>query len=218
MLEPLSFQTQILDWYDDHGRKSLPWQQQNPYIVWISEIMLQQTQVDTVIPYFNRFMTLFPDIETLAKADLQVILKAWEGLGYYSRARNLHKAAQLILTSFRGQLPSDYEQLQSLPGIGPYCGAAIASIAFEKPIPVVDGNVLRVFSRFWGLSDDIRSGKARQSIFNKFNRSIDMSTHRISCSINRSWIWNSHNISIFSNTLKLPHNRPFKSSVGFGRA
>ena len=122
--------------------------------------MLQQTQVDTVIPYFNRFVARFPTVEDLAKADLQDVLKLWEGLGYYSRARNLHKAAQF-------DLPADYDELQKLPGIGPYCAAAIASIAFGQPVPVVDGNVLRVFARFWGIFDDIRKTKVRNVLFEK---------------------------------------------------
>ncbi len=146
----------------------MPWRQTPaPYFTWVSETMLQQTQVDTVIPYFNRFIESFPTVESLAKADRQSVLKQWEGLGYYSRARNLHETAQRIVSEFNGQLPTSYEQLQTLKGIGPYIAAAIASIAFDEPIPVVDGNVLRVFTRFWGLYDDIRAPKTRTLIFDQ---------------------------------------------------
>jgi len=151
----------------------MPWRS-NPqfYYVWVSEMMLQQTQVDTVIPYFDRFTAQFPTVYDLAKADIDVVLKCWEGLGYYSRARNLHKAAQLIVAEFNGQLPSDYDTLQTLPGLGPYCAAAIASIAFEKPVPVVDGNVLRVFTRFWGLYDNIKDTKTRNKLFSLLSEPI----------------------------------------------
>ncbi len=129
--------------------------------------MLQQTQVDTVIPYFNRFLERFPTSKVLAEAPLQDVLKAWEGLGYYSRARNLHKAAQKIHVSFAGDLPKSFESLQDLPGIGPYTAAAIASIAFGEPVPVVDGNVLRVFCRFWGIDQDTRDPKVRDQLFDR---------------------------------------------------
>lgn len=155
----------LLKWYSEHKRE-MPWRADStPYKVWVSEIMLQQTQVDTVIPYFNRFITLFPTIEDLADAALQEVLKAWEGLGYYSRARNLHKAARELIEKWGGQLPSSYDDLQTLPGLGRYTAAALASIAFHKPVPVVDGNVLRVFARFWGIAEDIRNPKIRDRIF-----------------------------------------------------
>ena len=135
----------------------MPWRTDpSPYNVWISEIMLQQTQVVTVIPYFDRFVSAFPTLESLAAADLHDVLKLWEGLGYYSRARNLHKAAQYIISECAGGIPTTAESLQALPGIGPYTAAAIASIAFGEPVPVVDGNVLRVFSRFWGIGSPMR--------------------------------------------------------------
>lgn len=129
-------------------------------------MMLQQTQVDTVIPYFKRFMRRFPSIKKLAEADQQDVLKIWEGLGYYSRARNLHKAAIKVHEN-NGRLPDNYEELQSLPGIGPYCAAAIASIAFQEPVPVVDGNVLRVFARYWGIETDISKQATRKDISNR---------------------------------------------------
>lgn len=145
-----------------------------PYAVWVSEIMLQQTQVDTVIPYFKRFMRQFPTVEALAQADLQTVLKAWEGLGYYSRARNLHRAAEQVVREYQGNLPRDYNELQKLSGLGPYTAAAVASIAFGVPVPVVDGNVLRVFARVWGIEDDIRSPKVRDTLFNRLMPIIQM--------------------------------------------
>jgi len=148
----------------------MPWRQNpSPYHTWISEMMLQQTQVATVIDYFNRFIALFPDVTCLAKADQQSVLKAWEGLGYYSRARNLHRAAQILVSDYDGQLPSDYHELQVLPGIGPYIAAAISSIAFQQPVPVVDGNVLRVFTRFWFIETDIRKPVVRDQIFERLS-------------------------------------------------
>lgn len=129
--------------------------------------MLQQTQVDTVIGYFERFMVQFPTLELLAQADQEKVLKAWEGLGYYSRARNLHKAAKMVMDAHEGVIPCTYEALQTLPGLGPYCAAAVTSIAFGNAVPVVDGNVIRVFSRFWGIEDDVRLPKVRNEIFDR---------------------------------------------------
>lgn len=155
----------LLQWFAAHQR-AMPWRDNpQPYWVWVSEAMLQQTQVDTVIPYFKRFITKFPTVQALAQADQQEVLKLWEGLGYYSRARNLHKAAKLVCEKFNGALPQTYDALQEIPGIGPYIAAAIVSIAFGKPVPVVDGNVLRVFARFWGIEDDIRDTKTRVALF-----------------------------------------------------
>lgn len=157
----------LIDWYLNNKRE-MPWRtDEKPYYTWISEMMLQQTQVDTVIPYFNRFIARFPTVYDLAEATSDDVLKYWEGLGYYSRARNLHKAAKLIVDTYQGELPVEYEELQKLPGIGPYCAAAITSIAFHQPVPVVDGNVLRVFTRFWGIEDDIRQPRVRDDLFNR---------------------------------------------------
>ncbi len=157
----------LLAWFEDNQRE-MPWRSNSlPYYVWVSEMMLQQTQVSTVIPYFNRFIHRFPTLEILAQSDQQDVLKQWEGLGYYSRARNLHKAAQYITNKLSNKVPSTYEKLQELPGVGPYIAAAVASIAFEVPVPVVDGNVLRVFSRFWGVFDDIRHSKVRTKLFDR---------------------------------------------------
>lgn len=141
---------ELLAWYDA-GHRDLPWRRTKvPYRIWLSEIMLQQTRVEAVIPYYERFLQTCPDIEALAKAPEQVYLKLWEGLGYYSRVRNLHKAACLLCEQYGGQMPSDYKELLSLPGIGDYTASAIASIAFGLAEPAVDGNVLRVCARIQG--------------------------------------------------------------------
>ena len=163
---------QLLDWYL-HQKRDLPWRKnQDPYPVWISEMMLQQTQVSSVIDYFNRFLNRFPTVETLAKAPIDDVLKCWEGLGYYSRARNLKKAAEVIAFELNGVFPNTFESLKKLPGIGPYSAAAIASIAFNEKIPVVDGNVLRVFSRFWDCDLDIGLTKTKDYFFNLLQKSI----------------------------------------------
>ena len=139
----------LIRWYKKHQR-DLPWRRtRNPYAVWVSEIMLQQTQVATVIPYYRRFMKAFPTIKRLAAAREQAVLKAWEGLGYYSRARNLYKAAKRIISDHGGRLPESAEELRQLPGIGRYTAGAIASIAFDLDEPVLDGNVIRVFCRLF---------------------------------------------------------------------
>ena len=146
-MSPLLFQQQVLAWFDVHGRKDLPWQQAiTPYSGWLSEIMLQQTQVATVIPYFNAFIERFPSIEQLAKAPLDHVLHQWSGLGYYARARNLHKAAQLIVG--QGYFPETLDELVALPGIGISTAGAILSIVFKKSEPILDGNVKRVLARF----------------------------------------------------------------------
>lgn len=146
------FAPRVLDWFDDHGRKDLPWQQHtSPYRVWISEIMLQQTQVATVIPYFNRFMSRFPDIESLANAAIDEVLHLWTGLGYYARARNLHKTAGVIVDSYRGEFPDSVSGLMELPGIGRSTAGAIASIAMGIRAPILDGNVKRVLARHFGV-------------------------------------------------------------------
>lgn len=146
----------LLPWFVKNARV-LPWRAEprSPYRVWISEIMLQQTRVDTVIPYFQRFLARFPEPATLAAAPLRDVLKLWEGLGYYSRARQLHKAAQILVRDHGGRLPADPAQLAALPGLGPYTTAAIASLAFGLPLAVLDGNVMRVFSRLLALPDDV---------------------------------------------------------------
>jgi A/G-specific adenine glycosylase len=141
-------------WFEENQRP-LPWRASyDPYHVWISEVMLQQTQVETVVPYFERWMATLPGIRTLAAAGEQEVLSLWAGLGYYSRARNLMAAAVALVRDHDGEIPSDYDALRSLPGIGQYTAGAILSIAFNKPYPVVDGNVRRVLSRIHGWEDD----------------------------------------------------------------
>ncbi len=148
---PSEFQQRILAWFDQHGRKDLPWQQDiTPYRVWLSETMLQQTQVTTVIPYFNRFVEKFPDLESLAQAEVDEVLLLWSGLGYYARARNLHKTAQLIVE--QGRFPDALADLTELPGIGLSTAGAILSIAFNNSHPILDGNVKRVLTRFYAVS------------------------------------------------------------------
>lgn len=145
----------LLLWYEENAR-ILPWRENpKPYRVWISEIMLQQTRVEAVKPYFERFMEALPDIESLAEVEEDRLLKLWEGLGYYNRARNLKKAAQLIVKEYGGRLPASFEELKKLPGIGSYTAGAVASIAFHIPVPAVDGNVLRVISRVLASREDI---------------------------------------------------------------
>lgn len=143
------FRQQVLSWYAVHGRKHLPWQQQiTPYTVWLSEIMLQQTQVQTVIPYFKKFLTLYPTIHDLAAASLDEVLAAWAGLGYYARARNLHKTAAIISEEKQGHFPDTVETLSLLPGIGLSTAGAIVALAFQKRASILDGNVKRVLSRY----------------------------------------------------------------------
>jgi A/G-specific adenine glycosylase len=162
---PNALSNQLLSWYADHGR-SLPWRERpEPYAVWISEIMAQQTRLETVLPYYRRWMTLFPDIATLAAASQQDVLNAWEGLGYYSRARNLHKAAGIVVREHGGQLPADPTRLQSLPGIGRYTAGAVASIAFGRDEPVVDGNVKRVYARLFLVEEPINTPQGEQAIW-----------------------------------------------------
>lgn len=153
----------MLDWYAGHYR-SLPWRlDATAYHVWVSEIMLQQTRIETVIPYYHRFIDVLPDVSALANADTELLLKLWEGLGYYSRVRNLQKAAQVLVNDYAGEIPADYDRLLALPGIGEYTAGAIASIAFSIPVPAVDGNVMRVLARLIADDTDVLStaGKKR---------------------------------------------------------
>ena len=158
----LSFRQKLLTWYDANKR-DLPWRRsKNPYHIWVSEIMLQQTRVDTVIPYYERFLDWFPTVESLANAPEERLLKAWEGLGYYSRVRNMQTAAQQIMSKFEGKFPSTYEGISSLKGIGPYTAGAISSIAFNLPQPAVDGNVMRVLARLFEVNHDIGNPSNRK--------------------------------------------------------
>ncbi|MBS4762430.1 A/G-specific adenine glycosylase [Carnobacteriaceae bacterium zg-ZUI252] len=156
------FRATLLEWYDANKR-DLPWRQtKDPYAIWVSEIMLQQTQVVTVIPYFKNFMHQFPTISALASAPEQQLLKAWEGLGYYSRVRNMQTASQQIMNHYNGVMPNTYDELLKLKGIGNYTAGAIASIAFGKPVGAVDGNVMRVMARLFEINLDIGEPKNRK--------------------------------------------------------
>jgi len=153
MSTSFNFADALLSWYDQFGRKDLPWQQSpTPYHVWLSEIMLQQTQVTTVIDYYLRFTKRFPDIHALAKAQQDDVLAYWSGLGYYARARNLHKTAQIVVTDFDGGMPKTLEQLTALPGIGRSTAGAILTLAYHQQFPILDGNVKRVLARFDAIS------------------------------------------------------------------
>lgn len=149
MKQHANFATSVLAWFDQHGRKGLPWQQNiTPYRVWLSEIMLQQTQVETVIPYYQKFTSRFNEIEALAAAEIDEVLHLWTGLGYYARARNLHSCAKTLCDQYNGKFPKTLEELKALPGIGPSTAAAIASIAFGQAHAILDGNVKRVLARY----------------------------------------------------------------------
>jgi A/G-specific adenine glycosylase len=152
-----SFAQQLLNWYSQRARR-LPWREQpDPYAVWVSEIMLQQTRIETVLPYFQRWMERFPNIEALANSSLQEVLASWEGLGYYSRAHNLHRAARMVVDNYEGKLPEDPATLRRLPGIGRYTAGAIASIAFGRDEPALDGNIRRVLARVFDVRQPARS-------------------------------------------------------------
>lgn len=161
-----TFNSLLLNWFDKYGRKDLPWQRpRSAYRVWISEIMLQQTQVKTVIPYFLAFMARFPDIKTLACASEDDVLSHWSGLGYYSRARNLHKSAIIIHNELNGEFPNNLESLLKLPGIGESTAAAIASLAFNKATAILDGNVKRVLSRYFQVSGSPDLAAVKQQLW-----------------------------------------------------
>lgn len=160
-----SLQTRLLAWYHKNKR-TLPWRgHPNPYAVWISEIMLQQTRVETVIPYFEKWMQRFPTVQALADASEQEALNAWEGLGYYSRARSLHKAAQVVVRDFGGKLPQSMDELMKLPGIGRYTAGAIASIAFGADEPALDGNLKRVYARLFDVTEPVDSPKGEKLLW-----------------------------------------------------
>src|SRR5512147_1059114 len=149
--------SKLLAWYRAHGR-TLPWRgHSDPYAVWVSEIMLQQTRVETVIPYFEKWLRLFPTVQALANASEHEVLNAWEGLGYYSRARNFHKAAKLVVEKYNGELPRDLDELRKLPGIGRYTVGALASILFGLDEPALDGNLKRVYARLFDVGEPVDS-------------------------------------------------------------
>lgn len=163
----------LLDWFE-RTAADLPWRRsRNPYHIWLSEIMLQQTQVATVIPYYDRFLQRFPTIEALATAAQDDLMKQWEGLGYYSRARNLQAAAQQVMRDFAGNLPQTATELQTLKGIGRYTAGAIASIAFGEAAPVLDGNVIRVFSRLFDISEDVTLAATQKRLWQRAESIIE---------------------------------------------
>jgi A/G-specific adenine glycosylase len=165
ILKDNQFSDLILKWYATQAR-SLPWRGiADPYAIWVSEIMLQQTRVETVIPYFKRWMERFPSIQELAAASLQEVLLAWEGLGYYGRARHMHKAAGIIIGVYNGRLPEEAAILRKLPGVGRYTAGAIASIAFGKDEPILDGNIRRVIARYFNVSENARSTLGEQELW-----------------------------------------------------
>ena len=159
--------SKLLAWYRDHGR-TLPWRRPlhgDPYAVWVSEIMLQQTRVETVIPYFEKWMKLFPTVQALAGASERTVLNAWEGLGYYSRARNFHKAAKIVVEKYNGELPRDLDELGKLPGIGRYTVGALASIVFGMDEPALDGNLKRVYARLFAVSEPVDSPEGEKILW-----------------------------------------------------
>lgn len=157
-------QTHLLEWYRQN-RRDLPWRREkDPYKIWVSEVMLQQTRVETVIPYFQRFMKRFPTLSDLAAASEEEVLKEWEGLGYYSRIRNLHAAVKEVQAKYDGHVPAQKEDISQLKGVGPYTAGAVLSIAYGQPEPAVDGNVMRVFSRWYMIEDDIAQMKTRKAM------------------------------------------------------
>ena len=161
---PVRISSLLLAWYDQHARV-LPWRGiHDPYRTWMSETMLQQTRVETVLGYYERFLQRFPTIADLASAPEADVLKMWEGLGYYSRARNLHKGARQVMADYDGVIPADVEALRKMSGIGPYTAGAIASIAFDKAVPAVDGNVIRVVSRLQGIRENVGIPSVRRSL------------------------------------------------------
>lgn len=158
-------QKQLIQWYQQNKR-DFPWRKdQDPYHIWISEIMLQQTTTETVIPYYERFLENFSTIEALASASLEEVYKMWEGLGYYRRAKHLHESAQIIVEKYQGKFPYEYNDILSLKGIGEYTAGDISSIAYGKQVPAVDGNVLRIISRYYLLKENIAETKVQKKIY-----------------------------------------------------
>jgi A/G-specific adenine glycosylase len=169
-------QDKILKWFRENKRP-LPWRSgKNWYAIWISEVMLQQTQVDTVIPYYHRFIEKFPTVERLAGASQQDVLKIWEGLGYYSRARNLHQAANIIVSKYDSKLPAERDELLKIPGFGPYTANAVLSLTFNQPHGVMDGNVKRVLSRLYAIREDIRDVKTLNRIQDLMNKLLPLNS------------------------------------------
>ncbi len=164
-MENDQFSDLLIRWYQVNKR-DLPWRfTKNPYLIWLSEIILQQTRVQQGLQYYNKFVEAYPTVDALAKADIQQVLRLWQGLGYYSRARNLHSCAQLIVQNYGSKFPTTYEELLKLKGVGQYTAAAIASFAFKAVVPVVDGNVYRVLARIFGIKNDINASTSKKVFF-----------------------------------------------------
>lgn len=162
----------LFQWFKEH-RRDLPWRNTtNPYAIWLSEVILQQTRVDQGLAYYNKFLQLFPDVEALARAKEDEVLKAWQGLGYYSRARNLHAAAKMVIDNYGGQFPQSAAELRKLKGVGEYTAAAIASFCFREVVPVMDGNVMRVASRLLGIQAPVDRPEGRKEIMQALNNWI----------------------------------------------
>lgn len=172
MIQTSAFAEKIIRWYTEHKRP-LPWRETtDPYKIWLSEIILQQTRVAQGLPYYERFVSTYPTVLKLAAAPQQSVLRLWQGLGYYSRARNLHRCAQQIVETYNGVFPNNFNDLQKLPGVGPYTAAAIASIAFKESVAVVDGNVYRVLARVFGIETDTASTEGKKYFFEKANQLV----------------------------------------------
>lgn len=175
-----SFQRILNCWQQQHGRHDLPWQTDpTPYRVWVSEIMLQQTQVQTVIPYFERWMTQFPSLEALACAALDDVMACWQGLGYYSRARNLHRGAQYVVENLNGAIPDSTDALLKIPGIGPYTAGAIVCFAYDQPAALVDGNIKRLFCRLFGVEGQPADRPTTQAIWHLAEQLTPESKNRV---------------------------------------
>jgi A/G-specific adenine glycosylase len=175
-MEPRYFSKKVVEWYQ-LNRRALPWRDTtDPFRIWLSEIILQQTRVNQGLPYYEKFIESFPSVKELASAREQKVLRLWQGLGYYTRARNLHKCAKEIVKVHKGSFPDSYSELLKLPGIGEYTAAAIASISFNEPVAVVDGNVYRVLSRVFGISTEINSPAGKKEFTALANRLIDKKT------------------------------------------
>ncbi len=193
----------LIAWYKANKR-NLPWREvADPYKIWVSEVILQQTRVDQGIDYYHRFIEHFPDVQVLAAADQDAVLKVWQGLGYYSRARNMHVAAQQIVKRHNGKFPETYEELIALKGIGPYTAAAVASICFDKPHPVIDGNVMRVVSRWFAITEAVNTSAGKHLISDSLNEVFD---HKNPGTFNQA-------LMEFGATVCKPKNPPCESCI-----
>src|SRR5690606_10988905 len=168
----MTLAVQLIDWYNNNGR-DLPWRQtNNPYIIWLSEIILQQTRIEQGMPYFYKFVEAYPTVKDFAEADEEDLLRLWQGLGYYSRVRNMHKAAKAVMTEFDGVFPSTYEDVITLTGVGEYTAAAISSFSINQKKAVLDGNVFRVLARYFGIDTAINSTAGKKQCLNIANEVI----------------------------------------------